>query len=86
MRPRFVSVKVAAGEEGEGLLVFDGEWLVAVLVRLSRLHGAQAGWWYLEKGFGGFDVPEQPCFPTPEAAASWIRAHAADRPRARQGA
>lgn len=36
----------------EGRLVFIGDLLLAVLVRLSDQHAGSAGLWYLEAGFG----------------------------------
>jgi hypothetical protein len=75
MRLTLQPVLVAAGEGGEGYLVlFDG-WLTAVLVRLSEQHDDQAGWWFLEKGFGRLDTPFHPTFPDLQAAQSWIIEH-----------
>jgi hypothetical protein len=68
-------ILVAAGEEGEGRLVFRDGWLVAVLVRLSAQHDEQEGFWYLEKGFGALDGPELPSFETLEEAIVWIADH-----------
>ena len=60
------------GEDEEGCLVFGGERLVAVLVRLSGQHGALAGRWHLEHGFGVLDGPEHPCFTSLDAARGWV--------------
>jgi hypothetical protein len=68
-------ILVAAGEEGEGRLVFRDGWLVAVLVRLSAQHREQAGFWYLEKGFGALDGPELPSFEDLDQAKAWIADH-----------
>lgn len=68
---------VVASEDGEGRLVFDGGRLVAVLVRLSSLHGDQQGAWYLEAGLGAFATPSPPTFPDLEAAKRWFKPAAA---------
>lgn len=75
-------VLVDSGEEGEGRLVFRDGRLVAVLVRLSELHGDQAGCWFLEKGFGLLDGPQHPSFADLDAATAWIKARLADNFRA----
>ena len=50
------SMPVSAGcDDEEGCLVLQGGRLVAVLVKLSALHGDLAGGWYLEAGFGLLD-------------------------------
>ena len=74
-------VLVATGEEGEGCLVFRDDYLVAILVRLSPLHGDQAGWWFLEKGFGALDGPQHPSFADLDQAQTWIKARLADNLR-----
>ena len=74
-------MKVATGESGEGrLALLDGR-LVAVLVRLSDLHGEQAGWWFIEKGFGPLDRPLHPTFPDLADAEAWLKAELADNRR-----
>jgi hypothetical protein len=65
-------VLVATGEEGEGCLIFADGWLVAVLVRLSDLHGDDSGSWFLEKGFGSLDGPNPRSFENLDAAQDWI--------------
>jgi hypothetical protein len=66
-------VRVATGSDDEdGCLVFVDDRLIAVLVRLSGLHEALAGQWYLEAGFGLLDRPEQPTFDNLDAALAWI--------------
>ena len=66
-------VRVATGtEDEEGCLVFAGNRLVAVLVRLSDQHEHVAGHWYYEHGFGPYDGPAHPVFATIEAAQDWI--------------
>jgi len=75
-------ILVATGEEGEGCLVFQDGWLVAVLVRLSDLHEDCSGCWFLEKGFGGLDGLEPPTFANIDLAQDWIVDHlAADASR-----
>ena len=60
------------GEDEEGCLVFSDNRLVAVLVRLSGQHGALAGRWHLEHGFGMLDSPEHPSFANLDAARGWL--------------
>ena len=74
-------VTVATGEAGEGRLVLLEGRLVAVLVRLSDLHGEQAGWWFVEKGFGPLDRPLHPSFPDLAQAEAWLKSELADHPR-----
>jgi hypothetical protein len=65
-------VRLATGADEEGRLVFTQGRLVAVLTRLSALHGELAGQWFLEIGFGRLDGPAHPCFPDLDAAEAWI--------------
>ena len=66
-------VRVATGvEDEEGCLVFVESRLVAVLVRLSGLHGSAAGHWFFEHGFGRLDGPAHPTFEDIDAARTWI--------------
>ena len=58
--------------DDEGCLVFAGNRLVAVLVRLSDLHGREAGRWYLEHGFGRLDGPAHPIFDDLDEAEDWV--------------
>jgi hypothetical protein len=44
--------RVATGGDEEGMLVFAGDRLVAVLVHLSDENEIAPGDWYLEAGFG----------------------------------
>lgn len=60
------------GEDEEGCLVFGNDRLVAVLVRLFSQHGALAGRWHLEHGFGTLDGPEHPSFASLDAARGWV--------------
>ena len=80
MRPRveFCEIKVAAREEGPGLLVIMDGWLVAVLVQLSGHHGDLSGQWFLESGYGRFSEVEQITFPTVQLAETWFVDHLAD--------
>ena len=62
-------VQVAVGcDDEEGCLV-------AVLVRLSRLHEELAGRWYLEAGFGRLEGPHKPTFRDLGTAKEWITRH-----------
>jgi hypothetical protein len=66
-----VAVDTNAVDE-EGCLVFADNRLVAVLVRLSELHGRKAGRWYLEHGFGKLDGPAHPDFTDLDKARDWV--------------
>ena len=61
-----------AGADGEGVLVFSEEKLVAVLSRLSDLHDGDAGQWFLEAGFGELDQHKPELFVDLDAAQDWI--------------
>ena len=77
MTLRLKPVQVATGFDEDGMLVFAGDRLVAVLVRLSEAHEdlGVAGHWHLEAGFGlGRTGKERP-FPDLEAAQAWISQH-----------
>ncbi len=57
------SAQVATrSDDAESQLVFADGFLVAVLVRLSEQHGADAGKWFLEAGFGPIDPINPPVF------------------------
>ncbi len=72
-------VKVAAKEEGSGVLVLVNGWLVAVLVQLAGHHGDLSGHWFLESGYGRFSEVEQTTFPTLALAEDWFMSHLSDR-------
>jgi hypothetical protein len=65
---------VAASPDRDGCLVLHDNCLVAVLVCLSAAHGAAAGCWFYEAGFGALDGPDHPTFPDLEAAKDYVRA------------
>jgi hypothetical protein len=67
----------------EGCLIFFGEKLVAVLVRLSTTQGDLVGRWYLEKGFGRLDGPDHPSFANLDAAQDWITLRLAEQAECR---
>ena len=68
--------QVAVGcDDEEGCLIFSNDRLVAVLVRLSRLHEGLAGRWYLEAGFGRLEGPGKPTFRDLGVAKEWISRH-----------
>ncbi|KAA2236613.1 hypothetical protein [Salinarimonas soli] len=73
-------VRVATGSDEEGMLVFAGDRLVAVLVRLTDQHAETglAGHWFLETGFGVLDRPHEATFPDLEAAKGWVHARLRD--------
>lgn len=68
-------VRVAAGNDTDGVLVFCDGALVAILVRLSDFHDDEAGAWFLEVGMGSLDLPNKPVFNDLGAAQKWISAH-----------
>jgi hypothetical protein len=69
----FRPVRIATGSEDEdGCLVFNEDQLIAVLVRLSDLHGDAEGKWFLEAAFGHLDHTARPSFDTLDEAKSWI--------------
>ena len=73
MTLRLQPVQVATGSsDTESLLVFSGEFLVAVLVRLSDIHGDRAGMWFLEAGFGPVEHTDSPIFADLDEAQSWV--------------
>jgi hypothetical protein len=73
MSLRLEPVLVAVGEEGEGRLAFHNDRLVAVLVRIPPgPDGGEAGWWFLEKGFGPLDSPVHVSFPDLAKAEAWL--------------
>ncbi|WP_342109216.1 hypothetical protein [Methylobacterium sp. SI9] len=67
------SAQVATrSDDAESQLVFADGFLVAVLVRLSEQHGADAGKWFLEAGFGPIDPINPPVFANLAVAQVWI--------------
>jgi hypothetical protein len=82
MKLTLQSVRIAAGPDEHGMLVFGDGCLVAVLVRLSDAHEGMAGEWFLETGYGPFAGPEHPIFPSLAEARAWIGKRLAEpRPR-----
>jgi hypothetical protein len=65
---------VAASPDQDGCLILDDGCLVAVLVCLSEAHGAAAGRWFYEAGFGSLDGPDHPTFPDLASAKDYVRA------------
>lgn len=73
MNLRLTPVQVAVGSDGtESQLVFHDGFLVAVLVRLSDEHEADAGKWFLEAGFGRIDHLRPPTFLDLDDAQAWM--------------
>lgn len=73
MNLRLTPVQVAIGSDGDdSQLVFHDGFLVAVLVRLSDEHEADAGKWFLEAGFGRVDHSRPPTFVDLAEAQAWI--------------
>src|SRR5215213_9100017 len=78
-------VQVAVGcDDEEGCLIFADDRLVAVLVRLSRLHEELAGRWYLEVGLGQLEGPSKPTFRDLGTAKEWITRRLTDTAAERQ--
>ena len=73
MTIRLQPVQVATGtSDTESRLVFSDGVLVAVLVRLSDIHGDRAGMWFLEAGFGPVRHPDPPTFADLDKAQIWV--------------
>jgi hypothetical protein len=73
MNLTFQPVRVATGSDEEGVLVFDEERrLLVVLTRLSSDNEVAPGQWFLEAGFGRLEGRSQPTFSDLEAAQDWI--------------
>jgi hypothetical protein len=68
----FRPISVLTGsDDRDGCLAVVNEALAGVLVRLSAAHGADAGRWFLEVGFGRFgDDPR--VFDTLDSAGLWL--------------
>ena len=72
---RLQPIKVATtSNDNEGMLVLDGEFLVAVIVRLEEhVHGpSYAGKWNLEATFDGLPFPPDKVFDDLDDAQAWI--------------
>ena len=67
-------VEVASRHDSEGQLVFADGRLAALLVRLSPMHEAAAGRWFLEVGFEALGHPPSIDFADLDAALAWIEA------------
>ena len=73
MNLRVQPVQVAiGGDSTESQLVFQGSFLVAVLVRLSDEYEADAGKRFLKAGFGRVDHQRPPTFVDLGKAQMWI--------------
>ena len=76
MNLRLQPVQVATGsDDQESQLVFEEGFLVAILVRLSAMHGADAGKWHIEAGFGRIHDAIAPTFANLDEAQAWITEH-----------
>jgi hypothetical protein len=60
MTPRYECVELRASRDHEGVILFDGNVLVAIIARLSEDHGGDAGRWFIEflPGMEGQRLPE----------------------------
>ena len=65
-------------DDRDGVLVLDGDVLVAVLCRLSAEHGDQVGHWFIECSFGVGPISRD-SFATMEDACIWISQSIATR-------
>ena len=77
---RLQPTKVATTSTDEdGLLIYAGEHLVAVIVRLeARVHGDRyAGKWNLEATFGALPFPPDEVFDDLDHAQEWVSARLA---------
>jgi hypothetical protein len=79
MRVRLEPVTLLGVEEGEGVLAYCDDRLIAVMVRLAEDHGSDATCWFVEKGFGPLDRPTHPMFRDLAEAEAWLKAECADR-------
>jgi hypothetical protein len=68
------AVHVATGSaDNEGFLVFVDDVLAAVFVRLEdQAHGPLRGQWFLETGFGRYQVKSPPVFEKIDEAQKWV--------------
>ena len=78
MRIRLEPVTIGGVEEGEGLLAYCNDRLVAVLIRLAEGQGASTGCWFVEKAFGPLDRPQHPLFADMEELRTWLASEMAD--------
>jgi hypothetical protein len=65
-------VLLANRHDDEAQLVFVGDRLLGLLVRLSEMHEGMAGSWFLEFAFDDLDHPPQSVFPDLDTALEWI--------------
>ena len=75
-----VRIRTESSDE-EGRLVMAEGFLVAILIQLSADHGTEAGYWFLEVGFGNLGHPRPAPFPDLPAALDWITTQAGQRSR-----
>ena len=66
-----IDVETCSDDHDGQMVLADGK-LVAVLIRLSDLHNAEGGMWYLEAGFGRLSGRAPHPFVTLDAAQDWI--------------
>jgi hypothetical protein len=64
-------VRLGNVDDYHGVLLFDGDVLVAVLAQLSLEHGERVGHWFLEHGFGAGLETDTP-FEDLKSACTWI--------------
>jgi len=70
---RMQPVRVAGYPNSEGQLVFAGDNLIAVVVRLPEEYGDEADGWYIEATFGlSLTDPHTPTFRSLDEAFRWI--------------
>ena len=71
-------IRLGNVDDYHGVLVLDGDVLVAVLAQLSLDHGERVGHWFLEHGFGVGLVTDAP-FADLKIACDWIEARIEQR-------
>ena len=73
-------VRLGNVDDTDGVLVYRGEVLVAVMSQLSAEHGEREGRWFLEIGFGASSEPGAD-FQTLDAAKVWIESRLDEQDR-----
>ena len=71
---RFEPVVVGHSDDVEGQLIFEQDRLLALIVRLSWIHGAHQGRWFLEACFiPKASSPPAAFFASIDEAEAWIQ-------------
>ena len=67
--------------DNEGVLVFRAERLMAILTRLSGIHGDHEGCWFIETLYGELPTPPDRILPDLAAAETWALAETGSQAR-----